>query len=85
MTMRLTQGQARHIKRLWAFHNKMEEALANLTLAIASDSETGIETAHNRVLEMTIEIENEVEHCYPRMIHSTPGPKKAAKKGARAK
>jgi hypothetical protein len=81
MTMRLTQGQAKHIKRLWASYNKMGKALAELTIAIVSDSDKDIEAAHKAVLIETTEIDIQIEGGYTRMIKSTPGPKRRSKKG----
>ncbi len=84
MTMRISKGEEKYLKSFFSIHNKIGEAIADLTLAIASGSQPDVAKSHDLLLRLAAALGMAVDIGYRITAESKPGPKKgrkSAKKG----
>ncbi len=84
MTMLISKGEAKYVKSLFSIHNKIGEAIADLTFAIASGSQPEVAKSHDLLLRLAAALGMAVDIDYGIPTESKPGPKKgrnSAKKG----
>jgi hypothetical protein len=85
MTVRISNGEAKYVKSFFSIHNKIGEAIADLTFAIASGSQLDVAKSHDLLLRLAAALGMAVDIDYRITTESKPGPKKgrkSAKKGA---
>lgn len=79
MMRQLTQGEVEYLKNLLLAHSNMGKVIADLMVAIASDSEPDVAKSHKQLLEVATYIKLAVDPDYRLIYEGKPGPKKGRK------
>jgi len=79
MMRQLTQGEVEYLKKLLLAHSNMGKVIADLMVAMASDSEPDVAKSHKQLLEVATYIKLAVDPDYHLIYEGKPGPKKGRK------